>query len=121
MTAELQAQLGYDPADFDAAISRAWTDEVYRERLVADPTSAFAEMQVTFPPGVTVTVHEFDPDDRHYFLPPRPAAVDTSGPVSDPHPRNKAAAARRGGHYAIARPFLLGTKSSGAGDPERGW
>jgi hypothetical protein len=112
--------LGYDPSSIDRALSRSLIDSDYRQRLLEDAKAAFAEEGVNFPDGVSVTCHEVDLDDRHFFLPPM---------VSDPQPvdivaAGEAAANRpdfappdppvEGGvRPGLARPFVLGTSYPG--------
>ncbi len=54
------------------AIARAWTDEAYKAKLLADPHAALAEMGVKVPAGVTVKVVENTADTHHLVLPMRP-------------------------------------------------
>lgn len=67
---DLTDHYGYAIEDFDRAVYRAIADPDFRRRLLERPKEAFAEEGVEFPASVRVTVHEFDPDDRHYILPP---------------------------------------------------
>jgi hypothetical protein len=67
---DLADHYGYALEDFDRAVYRAITDPDFRRRMLAEPKEAFAAEGVEFPASVRVTVHEFDPDDRHYILPP---------------------------------------------------
>ena len=67
---QLADHYGYALDDFDRAIYRAIADPEFRRRMLDDPKAAFADEGVVFPDSVRVTVHEFDPNDRHYVLPP---------------------------------------------------
>jgi len=67
---DLTDHYGYALEDFDRAVNRAIAESEFRRRMLDDPKAAFAAEGVVFPDSVRVTVHEFDPDDRHYVLPP---------------------------------------------------
>lgn len=67
---DLTDHYGYALEDFDRAVYRAIADPDFRRRMLEQPKEAFAAEGVEFPESVRVTVHEFDPDDRHYVLPP---------------------------------------------------
>ncbi len=55
------------------AIARAWADEAYKAKLLADPHSALAEAGVEIPEGVTVKIVENTADIVHLVLPAMPA------------------------------------------------
>lgn len=106
-----------DENRFDEAITRAWVDEEYRQRLLANPKKALREVGVLIPKGVKVTVHEFDINDRHIFLPPRmitPTALAAENvqelnrpqSVKQLKPRNKNIPL-----YSVARVFLKESKA----------
>jgi hypothetical protein len=67
------------------------------KRFIADPKAVLAEKGIELPQGVRITVHEFDPNDKHFFLPP---AVTLAQPQLK-HTRVRRGALRRG---ADARP-----------------
>ena len=105
-------KLDFDQQRFDDAITRAWVDQEYRRRLISDPKKTLREAGVEFPKSVKVHVHEFDPDDRHIFLPPLVSPLqDTSQeaakqinrprevPSESPRPAGKP-------QYGVARVFL---------------
>ena len=60
-------------------IAKAWTDEAFKARLIADPVTTLRANGVAVPAGVTVTVVEDSATHRHLVLPP-PAA---EGELSD--------------------------------------
>lgn len=53
-------------------IARCWEDEAYKARLIDDPHAAFAEVGLTVPPEVKITVSEPGAGELHLVLPPRP-------------------------------------------------
>ena len=64
-------------------VLKAWTDEDFRQRLLADPATVLQENGVRVPPGVAVKVVE-DTDDVNYFvLPSKPADMEVSDFRSD--------------------------------------
>jgi hypothetical protein len=112
---EQRETYGYELAAFDRAVCRAWVDDDFRVLMLSDARSAFEQEGVVFPQGVRVTVHEFSPNDRHYFLPPKgetpkestkPAERPPGAPDDHPAPVG-------GIHHAIARPFMLGHRGDG--------
>jgi hypothetical protein len=54
-------------------VARAWTDEGFKQRLLADPKAALAEQGLAVPAGVAVQVHEATPAVLHLVLPPPPS------------------------------------------------
>ena len=68
----------------DSIKQRAWEDDDFRDRLLADPNGAFAEeFGADVPPGFTVEVHEDTPNTAHLVLPPagRLTEADLAGVV----------------------------------------
>ncbi len=121
--------LGYDLPSIDRAFSRSLIDVEYRQRLIGDARAAFAEEGVHFPDGVSVTCHEVDLNDRHFFLPPMvddPVPVEPSGaPQNRPDIAPENVPVRGGVRPGVARPFMLGDHYPGpppAGDePDQRW
>jgi hypothetical protein len=54
-------------------ISRAWTDEDYKARFVADPVGVMAEAGIETPAGMDFRVVENTDSVVHIILPPAPA------------------------------------------------
>jgi hypothetical protein len=54
-------------------VARTWSDEAFKQRLLAEPGPALAEQGIALPPGVAVRVHENTPTVVHLALPPRPS------------------------------------------------
>lgn len=55
---------------------RAWQDEAFRDELLRDPRGVVErELGVRLPENVKLNVHEETPDELHFVLPPRPAAL----------------------------------------------
>ena len=109
----LQEVLGHDLPSMDRAMTRSLVDGEFRQRLLADAVAAFAEEGVNFPEGVTVTCHEVDFNDRHFFLPPM-----VTDPVPEELPEGYARPdgvpedrpVRGGVRPGLARPFMLGSR-----------
>jgi hypothetical protein len=77
----MEASEGLDAAaesrsKFSAMVTRkAWEDEAFRQRLLADPKAAIAELLgEKLPDGLQVTVHEENAGALHFVIPARPAA-----------------------------------------------
>jgi hypothetical protein len=87
-------------------IAKCWTDDAYKQKLLADPRSVLAAEGITVPAGVNLKVIDQQPNDLHLFIPPRPAGDITvrnissktarssilgSEPLTDVHGRPKTA------------------------------
>lgn len=53
-------------------VTRAWTDDQFRQSLLADPAKVLAESGFKVPSGVDFKVVEDSDTQRHLILPPRP-------------------------------------------------
>jgi hypothetical protein len=53
-------------------VARAWSDDEFKARLLAEPTPALAEQGIDIPPGIEVQVHENTSTVLHMALPPKP-------------------------------------------------
>lgn len=53
-------------------ISKAWTDEAFKQRLLADAAAVLKEEGVSVPEGVTVKAVENSKDMFHLVIPPKP-------------------------------------------------
>src|SRR2546430_2161680 len=58
-------------------VARAWSDETFKQRLVADPKAVLAETGLAVPANLTLEVHEETPTHLHLVLPPPPASRTT--------------------------------------------
>jgi hypothetical protein len=108
--------LGHDLPAMDRALSRSLIDADYRQRLLEDARSAFAEEGIQLPGGVSATCHEVDLNDRHFFLPrmvadPVPVDPEDAKAVAAGRPKDipDDAPVRGAVRPGLARPFLLGT------------
>jgi hypothetical protein len=69
MTAEQATDRG---RKWGQIVARAWADESFRRRLLADPPAVLKEHGITLAPGVQVRVVEDTAALRHLTLPLRP-------------------------------------------------
>jgi hypothetical protein len=53
-------------------VARAWSDEAFKRRLLAEPSAVLREQGMDVAPGVEVRVVEDAARLRHLVLPPRP-------------------------------------------------
>lgn len=53
-------------------VAKAWSDQEFKQRLLADPGLVFAEYGFEVPEGVEVMLHEETPNLTHFILPARP-------------------------------------------------
>src|SRR5690554_5709356 len=53
-------------------IAKAWADDAFKERLIAEPHAALKEMGITVPDGYTVRAMENTSSDFHIVIPPKP-------------------------------------------------
>ncbi len=56
-------------------VAKAWADEEFKRRLLADPAAIACEEGVAIPEGLTVTVVEDAPGTRTLVLPAPPAEM----------------------------------------------
>jgi hypothetical protein len=56
-------------------IAKAWADEGFKARLLADPAAVAAAEGIAVPAGVKIVVHENKPGELHVVLPAKPDAV----------------------------------------------
>lgn len=56
-------------------VAKAWADEEFKRRLLADPAAIAGEEGVAIPEGLTVTVVEDAPGTRTLVLPAPPAEM----------------------------------------------
>jgi hypothetical protein len=68
-----QAQMQEYAKQWGQLVARAWGDEAFKARLLAEPGPALAEQGIQLPLGVEVRVHENSPTVVHLTLPPAPA------------------------------------------------
>lgn len=66
-----------DPREFELAwnkvVAKAWSDEGFKNRLLAEPGVVLKENGVELAPGASIKVVEDTADTRHLVLPPRPS------------------------------------------------
>jgi hypothetical protein len=58
-----------------SVVARAWSDEAFKQRLLADPAAVLRENGVDVPAGTQVQVHEATSSVAHLVLPARPAEI----------------------------------------------
>ena len=61
-------------SQIDAIISKCWTDESFKQKLLADSTNALKEEGMEIPAGYTVNVLENSSKVINFVLPPNPNA-----------------------------------------------
>lgn len=70
MSSELQERKFWD--GYSALIKKAWSDEAFKQRLLADPMAVFNENNLTVPEGMQLRILEDKPNLRHLPLPMKP-------------------------------------------------
>jgi len=53
-------------------IARAWLDEEFKKKLVADPQAVLKMEGIDIPAGITVKILQNDKNTRHLVIPERP-------------------------------------------------
>lgn len=54
-------------------VARAWKDDAFRQKFVADPKGQFEEhLGTKLPEGLTMTAHEEDENHLHFVIPVKP-------------------------------------------------
>jgi len=72
------AQLTRSPeteAAWRNVVTRAWSDEQFKNKLVDDPNSTLAEAGIPLPSGVNAVIVENEPGRIHLVLPAKPGDV----------------------------------------------
>lgn len=59
-------------------VAKAWTDESFKQRLLADPHAVLKEQGLAAPAGVQLRVVENTSQQIYLVLPPKPAADELS-------------------------------------------
>ena len=54
-------------------IAKAWADDGFKARLLANPAAVAAAEGIAVPAGVKIVVHENKPDELHVVLPEMPS------------------------------------------------
>jgi len=72
---DLLSDLAEARAKMNAMLTKkAWEDEAFRQRLVADPKAAIAELLgQPLADSLTVSVHEEGPGSLHFVIPGKPS------------------------------------------------
>ncbi len=62
---------------YGRVVAKAWDDEAFKQRLLADPKAALQAEGLTFPEGAEV--HAVETHDRLFYfpIPPKPAGLST--------------------------------------------
>jgi hypothetical protein len=68
-----QAQRQEYAKQYGQLVARAWGDEAFKARLLAEPAATLAEQGMALPPGVEVRVHENTATVFHLMLPAPPS------------------------------------------------
>jgi len=58
--------------EYARIIAKAWSDEEFKGRLLADPKAALKEEGIDVPEGITLRVFENTPTEFNFILPPKP-------------------------------------------------
>jgi hypothetical protein len=58
--------------DIRQIIAKAWTDERFKARLLADPQATLMAEGINLPPGLKLVAHEDTAKIRHFVLPAKP-------------------------------------------------
>jgi hypothetical protein len=56
-------------------VSKVWSDDALKQRLIANPTEVLREQGLNVPPGVKIEVHEDSDAVRHIVIPKRPGQL----------------------------------------------
>ena len=56
-------------------ISRAWSDELFKQKLINEPAAVFSEYAIDNPAGVNIKVVENTSDTMYFVLPPKPSDI----------------------------------------------
>lgn len=59
-------------------IAKAWSDAAFKARLIAEPVSALAQLDIAIPPGITIVARENTDSALHLVTCARPLALPAS-------------------------------------------
>ena len=66
-----------DPKEFQKAygklVAKAWSDDEFKAKLLADPMKVFKENSMEVPAGIEVRIVENTTGVMHFILPPEPS------------------------------------------------
>ena len=65
-----------DAKEWGRIVSKAWADEQFKQRLLADPVAVLKENGVAVPAGITVNVIENTATVYNLTLPGKPSAAE---------------------------------------------
>ncbi len=51
-------------------VAKAWSDEDFKAKLLADPMKVFKENSIVIPEGIDIRIVENTVDTMHFILPP---------------------------------------------------
>ncbi len=54
-------------------VAKAWSDEDFKAKLMADPMAVFKETELPVPEGIEVCIVENTDKISHFILPPEPS------------------------------------------------
>jgi hypothetical protein len=60
-------------------IARAWSDQIFRSRLLANPSEAVKECNIELPEGTNLRVHANSGSELHIVIPVPPNELELSG------------------------------------------
>ena len=64
--------------EYAKIIAKAWVDEEFKKRLIADPATVLKENGIDIPEGMTVKVVERKENEIQIPLPPKPSNLEGS-------------------------------------------
>ena len=70
-----EAQANEANRKYGQIVAKAWNDEAFKQRLLAEPNVVLKEEGLDLPPGVEFRIVENSPNVVYLPLPPTPAAI----------------------------------------------
>lgn len=80
-------------------IAKAWVDEDFKAKLLADPKAVLKAEGIEFPENIKLNIAEAKEDELNLMLPPKPA--DVTGSVEEFQERMQALAPCYAGHFTF--------------------
>lgn len=68
----MSSEFSIDRSVWLSILSKAWTDEHYKEKLINDPNAALAEFNIEIPRGIKLNIQENSETTMHFTLPQPP-------------------------------------------------
>jgi hypothetical protein len=71
----MEGDRGEQNKKYAKVVAKAWSDESFKESLIADPKAVLAAEGISFPSGTDIKVVEQTDKQLYFVIPPRPEGL----------------------------------------------